>query len=211
LAALSVADFVIYPLSGTHPHVHRRAGIQYVVVRIATEMDWGAVTDGLTLELDGGAAALAERQPVSWDHDDVVVAFAVSKDRAVDTGVLRFDDTTIRSLSAETVTRLTNPPVFEVRDPSVSPSQIQAGETVSATVAFTLSNVGDGVGTFGASLKGNYVSGANTVTATLESGAERAVTASVKLHGEGEEARVRLDWGADEWVETVPIVGTETG
>lgn len=211
VAALSVADFVIYPLAGTHPHVHRRAGIQYVVVRIATEMDWGSVTDGLTLELDGESAALAERQPVSWDHDDVEVAFAVSKDREVETGVLRFDDTTLRSLSAEIVARLTTPPVFEVTDPSVSPSELQAGETVSATVAFTLSNVGDSAGTFGASLKGNYVSGANTVTATLEPGAEREVTASVELHGEGEEARVRLDWGADEWVETVPVVGTETG
>ena len=206
----SVADFVLYPLSGTHPHVYRRAGMQYVVARIATEMEWGAVSDRLALELDGESASLAERQPVSWDHDDVVVAFAVAKARTIERGTVRFDGETLRTLSAETVTRLNNPPVFDVSNPTVSPTGVEAGETVSGTVTFTLSNEGDGPGTFGASLKGNYVSGANTVTATLEAGAKREVSASVKLYGEGDEARVRLDWGADEWVTGVPVVGTET-
>lgn len=210
LVALSVADFIVYPLAGTHPHVHRRAGIQYVVVRIATELDWSAVSDGLTLELDGEVAALAERQPVSWDNDDVEVAFAVSKDREVDTGVLQFDGRTLRTLAPETIERLNRPPVFEVEPPTVRPDEVEAGEQVEATVGFGLSNVGDGAGTFGASLKGNHVSGADTVTRTLDAGAETTVTAVVALVGEGEEARVRLDWGADEWVETVPVVGTET-
>lgn len=211
LVDLSVADFVLYPLSGTHPHVHRREGTQYVVVRVATESDWRAVSDGLTLHLDGESAALAERQPVSWNHDDVEVAFAVAKDRQFERGVLRFDGAALRELSAETITRLDNPPVFHVASPSVSPSEIPAGETVTATVTFSLSNDGAGAGTFGASLKGNYVSGANTVTATLEAGAEREVRTAVKLSGSGEEATVRLDWGADEWVEAVPVVGTATG
>jgi len=211
LVSLSVADFIRYPLSGTHPHVHRRAGKQYVVVRLATGMEWGPVSDGLTLDLDGEPAALAERQPVSWNHDDLEVAFAVSKDREVERGELRFEGETVRTLSTATVTRLNNPPVFEVASPSLSPSEVQSGAVVTAMVTFTLSNHGPGAGTFGASLKGNYVSGANTVTATLEAGAQQEVSASVKLHGEGEDATVRLDWGADEWVGGVPVVGTETG
>jgi hypothetical protein len=207
---LSVSDFVLYPLSGTHPHVHRRAGTQYVVVRVASAADWEAVADALTLALDGDPAALAQRQPVSWDHDDVEVAFAVPKDWEVKQGELRFDGGTLRRLSDGTLSRLNNPPVFEVGSPAVSPAELEVGETVSATVTFTLSNDGAGAGTFGASLKGNYVSGANTVTATLEAGAEREVSAPVKLHGRGDEATVRLDWGADEWVAGVPVVGTET-
>ena len=210
LVNLSVADFVVYPLSGTHPHVHRRAGMQYVVARIATASDWGEVTDGLVLDLDGEAATLAERQPISWDHDDVEVAFAVSKDRQFERGTLRFEETTLRTLSAETVTRLNTPPVFDVSSPAVTPDEINAGETLSATVTFSLSNDGTSAGTFGASLKGNYVSGANTVTATLEAGAEREVEGTVKLHGRGDEATVRLDWGADEWATGVPVGGTAT-
>lgn len=210
LVDLSVSDFVLYPLAGVHPHVHRRAGTQYVVVRVATGSDWRAVSDALTLDVDGESVSLAERQPVSWEHDDVEVAFAVAKDRQFERGVLRFEGERLRKLSAETITRLNNPPVFHVSSPSVSPSEIQADETVTATVTFTLSNAGEGAGTFGASLKGNYVSGANTVTATLGAGAERAVSASVRLHGRGDEATVRLDWGVDEWVTSVPVVGTAT-
>lgn len=210
LVALSVADFVVYPLSGTHPHVHRRAGFQYVVVRIATEMDRAAVSDGLTLELDGDAAALAERQPVSWDTDDVEVAFAISKDRTTEMGELLFDGRPLRTLSTATVERLNAPPVFELTTPTIQPSEVQAGEQIEATVEFELSNVGEGSGTFGASLKGNHVSGATTLTRTLDAGGERTVRAAVGLVGNGDEARVRLDWGADEWVEAVPVVGTET-
>lgn len=210
LVDLSVADFVVYPLSGTHPHVHRRAGMQYVVTRLGTELEWGAVSDRLVLDLDGEAATPAERQPVSWDHDDVEVAFAVPKDRQVERGELRFDDGRLGTLSDETVTRLNNPPAFEVASPSVRPDEIDVGETVTATVTFTLSNEGSGPGTFGASLKGNYVSGAHTLTATLDAGTGREVEATVKLNGRGDEATVRLDWGPDEWSTGVPVVGTET-
>lgn len=210
LVGLSVADFVVYPLSGTHPHVHRRAGTQYVVVRVATGSEWETVSDALTLELDGEAVPLAERQPVPWDYDGVDVAFAVAKDRQFERGVLRFDGTTLRDLAPETIDRLDNPPEFHVASPSVGLDELRAGEVVSATVTFTLSNDGAGAGTFGASLKGNYVSGAETVTASLEPGAEREVRASVKLHGAGDEAAVRLDWGVDEWADSVPVVGTAT-
>lgn len=211
LAALSVADFVLYPLAGTHPHVHRRAGHQYVVVRIEGGADPDRTREQLSLELDGEPVALAERQPVPWANETVDVAFAVSKDRTTETGSLTFDGTTLRTLGSATVERLNTPPVFEVGTPSVSPSEIQAGEQVEATVEVGLSNVGDGPGTFGASLTGNYVSGSNTITQTLDAGATTSVSEVVTIAGEGEDARVRLDWGADEWVETVPVVGTETG
>jgi len=61
---------------------------------------------------------------------------------------------------------------------------MQAGEEKPATVQFDLANTGDG-GTFGARLKGNVVSGSNTVTATLDSGARREISASTEIVGKG--------------------------
>ena len=88
-----------------------------------------------------------------------------------------FDGTTLRALPGTTIDRLNEPPVFAVTDLSVSPDRIRASERTTATVRFTLENTGDGAGTFGASLSGNYLSGSETVTATLEPGAEREVNA----------------------------------
>lgn len=210
VAELSVADFILYALAGTHPHVHRRAGYQYVVVRLDGNVDFDRAREQLSLELDGEFAAFAERQPVPFANETLDVAFAIPKDRTTEAGTLLFGETTLQTLKTETIQRLNNPPVFEVTTPTVEPSEIQAGEQVEATVEFGLSNVGDGGGTFGASLKGNHVSGANTITRTLDAGTETTVSAAVSLVGNGDEARVRLDWGADEWVQTVPVVGTET-
>lgn len=53
VASLSVADFIVYPLAGTHPHVHRVADTQYVVVGIDADRDAGTVRKRLALELDG--------------------------------------------------------------------------------------------------------------------------------------------------------------
>lgn len=210
VTGLAVADFLTYALSGTHPHVHRRAGYQYIVVRLDTERDPTLVRQRLSLELDGEPIALAERQPVPWANETVDVAFAVSKDRTTEAGTLQFGGSVLRTLSSETIERLNNPPVFEVETPTVQPSEIQAGEQTEATVEFGLSNVGAGAGTFGASLKGNYVSGSNTVTQRLAAGKETTVAASTPIIGSGDGAKVRLDWGADEWSTTVPVVGTET-
>lgn len=100
--------------------------------------------------------------------------------------------------------------MFEVSDPSVAPNEISPGERTTATVQFSLTNTGDGPGTFGASLKGNFVSGARTVTKTLDAGAEDEVAASVETVGEGDEASIRLDWGSEEWSTGIPVVGTST-
>lgn len=213
---LSVADFILYPLSGTHPHVHRRAGTQYVIVHTNTSPSDGTLGERLTLELDGEAVPLASRQPVPWSHDTLDVAFAVSKDVTIDSGQIlleqsTFDRSTLHTLSGTTVERLNNPPAFEVSDPSVEPNEISPGERTTATVRFSLTNTGDGPGTFGASLKGNFVSGAGTVTRTLNAGAVDEVAASVEIVGEGDEASVRLDWGSNEWSAGIPVVGTPTG
>lgn len=207
--SLSVADFVLYPLAGTHPHVHRRAGTQYVVVGAATSLSPDAVRERLTLELDGEPASLASRQPVPWERETVDVAFAVPKAVTVETGRLLFDGSVVRSLEASTVARLNAPPVFEVGEPSVSPAEIVAGASVDATVRVGVANVGDGRGTFGASLGSSYLSGSRTLTATLDAGAERDVSGSIRIAGD-DAPTVRLDWGTDEWTTTVPVVGTET-
>lgn len=207
VASLSVADFFLYPLAGTHPHVHRQANTQYVVVHTSTSLSFDALRDRLVLTLDGDSVPLAERQPVSWETETVDLAFAVSKDGAFDRGNVRFDGTELESLSSSAVDRLNNPPVFEVSEPFVSPDEIGAGERGTATVRFELRNEGEGPGTFGASLSGNLVSGSTTLTATLDSGANREVTGRVEIHGEGDEATVRLDWGSDKWVARIPVVG----
>lgn len=204
--SLSVADFILYPLSGTHPHVHRQAQTQYVVVRLDTSFPRETIQKRLTLKLDGDVMPFAEHQPVPWEHDTVDLAFAVPKTETFNGGQVLFDQTELRLFSDATIERLNNPPVFEVSEPSVSPNEISAGERTTATVRFEVANTGDGRGTFGASLTGNFLSGSNTVTATLDAGARREITAAVKIIGEGEEATVRLDWGSDEWSADIPVV-----
>jgi hypothetical protein len=116
----------------------------------------------------------------------------------------------VRSLAAATVARLNAPPVFEVGEPSVSPTEIEAGASVDTTVRVDVTNVGDGRGTFGASLESSYLSGSRTLTASLDVGAEREVTGSIPIRGDDDAPTVGLDWGTDEWTTTVPVVGTAT-
>lgn len=204
LAELSVTDFIQYPLSGTHPTVHRKARQQYVVVRLVR-----GTRNRLTLRLDGDSVPLASRQPVPWANDTVDMAFAVSKDRTVERGELRFGGSTLRTLSAETITRLNEPPVFEVGEPSVSPTEIQPEQRTRLTVSFAVTNRGEGSGTFGASLSGP-ASGSDLVTASLGAGEQRELSPSTTRYGEQEEESVWLDWGADRWVTEIPVTATET-
>jgi len=210
VAAVTVSEFITYPLSGTHPHVHRQANTQYVVVRLNTSLSAETVHRKLTLTLDGETVPRADRQPVPWQTDTVDVAFAVSKDVAVQEGEVRFAGTTRRSLSEATLTRLNNPPAFAVTDLSLTPTELQPNERTRATVEFTVTNTGEGRGTFGASLGGNLLSGSETVTVTLDPGSERDVTGSTKVIGDGAEATVRLDWGSDSWSKAIPISETPT-
>jgi hypothetical protein len=210
IASLSVADFVLYAVAGAHPHVHRRADTQYVIVRSDTSRSPDTVRDRLTLELDGKPASLAERQPVPWERETVDLAFAVSKSRTVDAGRVLFDGTALRTLSPAAVERLNAPPVFEVGEPSVSPSEIAAGDRVDATVRVSVANTGTGAGTFGASLGSSYLSGSRTLTTTLDPGAERDLTGSISIVGREDPPTVRLDWGTNEWTATVSVVGTAT-
>jgi len=207
---LDVGDYLLYALAGTHPHVHRRGDTQYVIVRAATSFPGETVRGRLSLDLDGAAMPRANRQPVPWSRDTVDVAFAVPKDESFGDGRVRFDGTTVHSLEATTIDRLNQPPVFEVGTPTVTPESLQAGEEAQATVRFPLANEGEGTGTFGASLSGNVLSGSNTLTATLDPGASREVSGTIRVAGEGDGATVRLDWGSNEWAGTIPVVGTTT-
>ncbi|MFQ3293373.1 MAG: hypothetical protein ACI9PP_000297 [Halobacteriales archaeon] len=207
---LQVGDYLVYPLSGTHPHVHRREDTQYVIVWTATSFPAETVQDRLSLDLDGSGMPLANRQPVPWSRDTTDVAFAVPKDESFEGGRVRFDGTTLHSLEPAKIDRLNHPPLFEVGIPTVTPETLQAGEQARATVKFPLANEGEGTGTFGASFTGNFLSGSNTLTATLDPDAQREVSGQVRVHGEGDEATVRLDWGSNEWIGTIPVVGTTT-
>lgn len=209
VADLSVADFLRYPLAGTHPHVHRRANTQYVVVRADTSLDPRLLRAGLALELDGESVPLADRQPVPWRNDTVDVALAVSKDRSVERGRVLFGGTVLRTLSEATLERLNAPPVFVVSEPSVTADGIRQGERKAVTVSVGVENTGEGAGTFGASLSGNFLSGSKTVTARLDPGTRRELAASVDVVGQ-RPVRVRLDWGSGEWTTEIPVVGTPT-
>lgn len=208
VASIDVADFVLYPLAGTHPHVHRQAHTQYVIVRLTTSKPRDTLRIQLGLTLGKETFPLAERQPVPWDNDTVDFAFAVPKTETFDRGQIVFEQSVLCSLSESTISRLNNPPVFEISNLSASPSEIQSGERKTSTVRFDLANTGEGRGTFGASLKGNFVSGSNTVTARLDSGAKREIAASTEIVGEGDEAKIRLDWGSGEWSTSIPVSGT---
>jgi len=204
LAELSVTDFIQYPLSGTHPTVHRKAGQQYVVVRLER-----GERNQLTLHLNGEAVDRASRQPVPWTNETVDVAFAVSKARSVERGELRLGGSTFRELPTETISRLNGPPVFEVGEPSVSPREIEPEQETEVTVTFTVTNRGEGSGTFGASLSGP-ASGSDLVTATLDAGEKRELSPSTVRHGTGDEDHVWLDWGADRWSTEIPVAAAET-
>lgn len=206
VGAIDVADFVLYPLAGTHPHVYRRAHTQYVIVRLTTPKSIDTVRNRLALTLDEEPLRLAERQPVPWKHDTVDLAFAVPKTETFERGRILFKQSDLHPLSESTISRLNTPPVFELSNISESLSEIQAGEKKTATIQFDLANTGDGRGTFGASLKGNFVSGSNTVTATLDSGERREISASTEIVGKNEEATIRLDWGSDEWSTGISVV-----
>lgn len=205
LVELAVADFVEYPLAGVHPHVHARRDTQYVVVGVDSSLDDGAVRERVSLQLNDETASLAERQPVPWESNTTDVAFAVSKEDQYERGVVTDGEAAIHSLSAVTLDRLNNPPRFRVSDLSVSPAEISPEEQTTATVRATVENVGDGAGTFGASLKGNFLSGAETVTMMLDSGATAELEGTTEVVGERDEAGVRLDWGRDERSTTIPV------
>lgn len=208
VASLAVSDFICYPLSGTHPHVYRRANTQYVVVRLNASVPMETLQNRLTFKLDNESVPRSERQPVPWRHDTLDMAYAVPKGNTFESGRVLFDQTALHSLSNPTLKRLNTPPVFEVTAPSVSPTEVHTGDQVEATVEFTVTNTGNGRGEFGASLKGNFISGANTLTATLEAGEEQVITGTTQIVGNGDTATIRLDWGTDEWTIGIPVVGT---
>jgi len=206
---LSVADYILYPLASVHPHVHSEANTQYVVVRLRADSSDRAA-EGLSLVLDGEPVSRAERQPVPWTNDTDDIAFAVSKSETVEQGAVLVDGTSHWSLRDETITRLNNPPVFELSDHSLTPTALSPDEAADATVRFTVSNTGSGSGTFGASLSGNFLSGSNTVTETVDAGSQQELNPSVRVVGSGDEATVNLDWGTDEWTGTIPVESGET-
>lgn len=208
VASLSVSDFILYPLAGTHPHVHRQANMQYVIVRLDSSLSMETLRNRLTLEVNNGSVPLADRQPVPRRRDTSDIAFALPKDKTLGSGRVLFDQTEIHSLSTATLDRLNNPPVFEVSEPSVTATEVQAGTQREVTVIFRVANTGEGRGEFGASLKGNDVSGANTLTATVDAGTDRSVHGDTTIVGDDDMATIRLDWGADEWTTDIPVVGT---
>jgi hypothetical protein len=210
IASVTVSDFIQYALAGVHPHVHNRANVQYVVVGVqasSTAVEPRAVRERLGLSLDGATMERATKQPFPWQRQMIDTAFAVPKDETFERGAVQFAGQEVEPLSTATIDRLNDPPVFDVSDLTVSPSEIDAGERTTATMRFTLSNTGDGPGTFGVSLQGNYASGAATVTATLDAGAEREVTGETEIIGRDETVTVTVDWGLRERRLTVPVVG----
>lgn len=208
---VTVANHVVYALSGAHPYVYRTPETQYVVVRLSTSLSARRVRSELTLELDGERVSFAGAQPVPWRNETVDLAFAVSKSRDYSTGRLLFGGDTLRRLSTEEIDRLNAPPRFEVSDVSAAPDAVATGEVVDATVEFTVENVGEGAGTFAASLSGNYVSGSATLTVTLTPGDAVTASGTTRIIGETDAAMVSIDWGSGEWTGSIPVEGkTET-
>lgn len=198
IASLSVQDYVVYLLSGAHPHVHRRANTQYVIVRVQSTTEDREVQNRLSLTLDTESMVRAERQPVAFENETADIAFAVPKSQTYDSGRLLIDGSAARSLSTATLNRLNNPPVFDVSNGTVLPEELHAGTTTDGIVQFAVQNAGEGTGAFAASPSGNYVSGSTTVTGTVEVGERRQFEATTTVVGSGDAATVRLDWGTDQ-------------
>lgn len=211
IVGVTVTDLLRHPLSRTHPSVHNRADTQYVVVRVAGGgREPREIREALRLTFGGPTAPLAVRQLVPWRRDTVDVAFAVSKGRRFDEGVVRYRETAVHTLGSAALDRLNEPPRFVVSDVDVSPGELDAGREATATVRLTVTNEGAGAGTFGASLTGNSVPGAETVTARLDAGTRRDVVGGVGVVGRGETVAVGVDWGFGRRQVTIPVVGTAT-
>jgi hypothetical protein len=206
IASVSATDFIQYALSGTHPVVTRETGTQYVTVRCDTAGSRAEVRERVALRLDGESVPLFGRQPYGWEHETVDLAFAVPKTETYAGGTVVVDGAH-QPLSEATIERLNDPPAFAVSDPTVSPDAITAGEEATAEVRFTLKNVCRGRGTFGASISGAD-SGYGLVTATLDPGEERDITAGTRIVGRSNGSRVVLEWGTNRFVATIPVVGT---
>lgn len=208
---VDVADFFEYPLAGAHPHVYARADAQFVLAKVVPvgEQRSRDVGERLTLTMDEEPMPLADRQPGKW-YEPMRVAFAVPKGPRFEEGAVRHDGTLLHTLDESALERLNNPPRFVVSDIRVAPAELTVGEQVDATVRLTVANTGEGRGTFGASLSGNYSSGSTTVTATIGAGAERTVSGEIELVGQNESVLVTVDWGVDERQLEIPVVGEET-
>ena len=211
IVSLSVTDYIVYALAGVHPHVHRRKDKQYLTLSVNSALSRDTIQNQLRVNIDGESVPLAESQPVRWRNETIDIAFAVSKTETFDSGYILYDQKKRQSLSKTILTRLNTPPVFEVSELSVSPRELRAGTQREVTVSFTLTNTGDGRGTFGASLSGNFTSGSQTVTATLDSDSERNVTQNTRVIGRNDTVTIRLDWGVDEWMADISIIGTPIG
>jgi hypothetical protein len=206
IASVSATDFIQYALSGTHPVVTRETGTQYVTVRCDTTGSRAEVRERVALRLDGESIPLSGRQPYGWEHETVDLAFAVPKTETYAGGTVVVDGAH-QPLSEATIERLNDPPAFVVSRPTVSPDAIEAGEEATAEVRFTLENVCRGRGTFGASISGAD-SGYGPVTATLDPGEEREITAETRIVGRSNGTRVALEWGTNRFVATIPVIGT---
>lgn len=209
--SIEVADFFEYALAGSHPHVHNAAETTFVLVSVATRRDEDAIRSDLSVTLDGEELQPATRQPVPWERDTVDLAYRVSKDREVGAGRVAFQGTTLAELPASAIETINEPPRFSVANLRVvRPAELEAGASGEATVAFDVTNEGPGDGTFGASVKGNAISGATTVTAPVDAGTTLEVTGSSYVGGSGDAATVTVDWGFGEETLSIPVVGGTT-
>lgn len=210
VASLSVSDFILSSVAGNHRKVHRRTGTQYVTVRLDSSLSTSQIRERLTLTTDDRSVSAAARQPAPWLDDTKDVAFALGKDETIDSGRVLYDRTEIHALSTDALDRVNAPPVFEVSDVSASPDEVSVDGPYEVTVSFTLVNVGEGRGTFGASTKGNVFSGFRTVTETLDAGATRDASTRIEINPGGDSVTVELDRGSDEWRADIPVVSTPT-
>ena len=177
LTSVAVQNYVIYPLSSTHPTVHRQPDTQYVILKTETSMTQQEVREHLEIRVNGNAVPLANRQPVQWQTDTFDVAFALSKTQDVTNGSVLFNGTEIQPLSEPVIERLNKPPQFEVSETVVSPQEIQAGTTETARLEIAVANTGEGPGTLAASLSGG-ASGSKELFVTVDPGDQAWVQAT---------------------------------
>jgi len=207
VTSVAVQNYVVYPLSSTHPTVHRQPGTQYVILKTEALITHQEVREHLDIRVNGEALPLADRQPVQRQTDTFDVAFALSKTQDVTNGDVLFNGTEVQSLSEPVIERLNNPPRFEISETVVSPQQIRAGTTETARLEVEVANTGEGPGTFAASLSGR-ASGSKELFVTVDPGDQTWVSGIVEIAGVGEEATLHLDWGSDQLVTEIPVIGT---
>lgn len=188
ISAVETTRFLVVLGPGMHWTVHAKADEQYVLAHVSG-VNRNEAREAMLLELDGEMYETVDSH-LAGQHDPRA-AMAVPADITPQTGLLRWDDTAEWQLPATVLSRLRDPPAFEVRR-----FDVVAEENGDATATFEIRNVGGHDGTFIAELGSTDISDQSEIRVPIPAGETVTQQKSISLHSDPEKDTIILDWGS---------------